>query len=586
MQWDSRFSTGETNEFIKELCQWFIPRISDQTTRSDIAAFVSGDNFPRLLDFTVDYSSLCLEDARIVRQILAFYSKRSDLDLGIDRTQVARSTFESMERVCLVTNHVFRKHAAGDFCFHPYVEAVLFAAQRKIAFVLGDLPTLEDFHPRFGPGATTTITRRKANALRKLSEGFFCSEDLLPIIGKCLEEVPAWIPFGDAESVKVPVEIHPGYLRFVPKDAKTDRAIVVEPILNSFFQIGIGDYIADRLRIVDQDVRDQTRNQRLALLGSSNGELATLDLSSASDCIARELVAHLLPVDWYLFLSHFRTSTIIVEGEPVKLQKFSSMGNGFTFPLETLIFWALSKSVSELSADGRCSTYGDDIIVPSACFERLTYVLGCVGFLPNKKKSFHTGPFRESCGTDYYSGINIRPFYLRDRMTGEIAFMLHNFFVRHDLFEPSQIVLKFIDPEMRIYGPDGFGDGHLLGDWYPTPHRRKVSDNPRISSGWGGYTFETYSWKGRKEYRLFKGDYVYPAYSIYVRDIPFVDPIHDILSRSHQLAGMLFGVDSIRSFADSLSRLSTRTIEYGKSGCIGVDLPGTRKYRRMKIYTF
>jgi hypothetical protein len=90
-------------------------------------------------------------------------------------------------------------------------------------------------------------------------------------------------------------------------------------------------------------------------------------------------------------------------------QKFSSMGNGFTFELESLIFWALSKSVSDF-----VSVYGDDIIVDSTCRDRFVDLFRFCGFTTNESKSFWSGPFRESCGKHYFQGTDVTPIYQKD----------------------------------------------------------------------------------------------------------------------------------------------------------------------------
>jgi hypothetical protein len=100
------------------------------------------------------------------------------------------------------------------------------------------------------------------------------------------------------------------------------------------------------------------------------------------------------------------------DGTLRKLEMFSSMGNGFTFPLETILFLAVIRAT--VPSFKRCQTavYGDDMVVPreyaGAVIERLEYL----GFQVNWKKSCLAGAFFESCGTDWFMGKNVRPFYL------------------------------------------------------------------------------------------------------------------------------------------------------------------------------
>jgi hypothetical protein len=90
------------------------------------------------------------------------------------------------------------------------------------------------------------------------------------------------------------------------------------------------------------------------------------------------------------------------------------MGNGFTFELESLIFYALMRTVSYYRGyQGVISVYGDDLIIPSGMYEDASWVLKEFGFSLNPEKSFAAGPFRESCGGHYHLGEDVTPFYLK-----------------------------------------------------------------------------------------------------------------------------------------------------------------------------
>lgn len=148
-------------------------------------------------------------------------------------------------------------------------------------------------------------------------------------------------------------------------------------------------------------------------------EIATIDLSSASDTVSLELCRLVLPPMWLDLLESLRSpfTRIIKDGAPIwhKNAKFSSMGNGFTFELETLIFYSLAKAVEKCL--GRTASvikvYGDDIIVDSWLARSLVPALRFFGFKTNDRKTFiDDTPFRESCGSDYYRGVNVRGHYL------------------------------------------------------------------------------------------------------------------------------------------------------------------------------
>lgn len=514
--WDQEYSPADSIELLQVLAR----------KHSRLAVKLDSRGSAASIDCAVrlrNYSWLCQHDTLYMddqdpqslyhqRQALGFFSKNPTLDIGIDRDSVAHAKFVESELRCRETNEIFSLWAKGRFQFPPAVESQFFLAQRKIAKVLGSVPALENVGLRFGPGSTTLTKKRMANHREKFHAGLACSEELIPILRDVLDELPVWREFLQEElhsAECLPVRVDTGKVTFVPKSAKTNRAVVTEPVLNGMLQLGYGDIIAKRLRAVGIDVRDQSLNQRLALEGSRTGALATLDLSSASDTISTELIFNLLPIDWALALSKCRTGTVSVSGSEIKQSKFSSMGNGYTFPLETLVFWALSRACCD--DDEVVSVYGDDIIVPSHRFTSVVRLLEAAGFCVNTQKSFSSGPFRESCGADFYKGIDIRPYHQKDLVSPATLFCLHNFYVRRGLDDFAKVVLDYIHPSLRIFGPDGYGDGHLLGEHVLMPHKRNI--------GYGGFIFKTFTWKARRDLRpVLPGDYILPLYHVYVRD--------------------------------------------------------------------
>lgn len=592
-RWDQRVSTQETNDVLIKVASALAERISDATARGLLTASLTSFDVPFLCSYSPDYVSLSTYDCLLIRQITAFFSKRADLEIpGVDRREAAIKGFVASERLCAETNALFEMERRGVFSFPLGVTEKFFSAARRIAFILGECPRICDLKPRFGPGATTTIPKRMASARRKLGQAFACSESLIPYLPEVLEELQNWLPEGGSTEwqrlyeraltrnewesvpsdvcfasvvceytvVQVPVEIHTGQLAFVPKSAKTDRSVVVEPVLNTMFQIGVGDFIADRLRRAGIDIRDQSRNQRLAREGSLTGALATLDLSSASDTISTALVAELVPPDWLELLTALRSGTVRCGDYEVPMEKFSSMGNGFTFPLETLIFYALALSCVDVEDHSHVSVYGDDIIVPVYAVPALLELFRSAGFIVNEAKSFWTGSFRESCGADYKSGIDIRPSYVKDALTGQDVFRLRNFFFLAGDEETANLFLSVIDPSLRRWGPAGFGDGHLIGDRPLKAHNR--------ASGWSGYVFETYTWLPRRDFSVLPGDRVYPSYTIYSRETTQQNPGKDLARWARAFTAPSRGSD-----------------KHSAHGYLGVSVPGVEGCRLIKIYT-
>lgn len=540
------------------------------------------------------------ETIRHCRQALAFFQKLGDLEIGIKKEEVAFEKFLEAEEACWVTNKLFRDARAGVVSFPPRVCGVLHAARVKIAQVLGKVPSLGELNLRFGPGATRGVKRKDANTRSKVSESPSCSEDLIGMAPAILGELPVYTslhqkgefdvvyltPEGGVDMSEVwalvDLEVQDSRLGFVPKNYKTCRSVCIEPSLNVLYQGGIGEHLAMRLRKFGVDVRDQTRNQRLAKLGSLTGALATLDLSMASDTVATELVAELLPPDWFEVLRRARTVCVQCTDPAtgrtyrIRQEKFSSMGNGFTFPLETLIFYALSRAAVDavVGPKGIVSVYGDDIIVPSTAYSHVAEILHTCGFTVNQSKSYSTGLFRESCGTDWYGGIDVRPYYSKEWWSPRNLFVLHNFYVRTGDLVRSKEVEKRIHPDLQIYGPDGFGDGHLIGDFEPIRSRRHVE------RGFGGYTFATYQVKSptdntEGEYEI--GVALYAAYQRKAASRRFtittlgkttLEALQWRFNRGH-------GV-----FGDSGTPLPE------KKGRKCLDLPGHDGYRKISIYTF
>jgi hypothetical protein len=198
----------------------------------------------------------------------------------------------------------------------------------------------------------------------------------------------------------------------VPKNYKTHRTIACEPTGSLPIQLAFDSYVKGRLkRNAGIDLSSQMRNQELAREGSISGDLATIDLSMASDTLSYNTVCLLLPHPWFKFLASLRASNFTSKFGDGRYAKFSSMGNGATFPLETLIFYAACRAI--VGPKSVLSVYGDDIIVPSKHFKAVLKYLKFLGFIPNEEKSFVDGPFRESCGTDWLDGKLVTPFYVR-----------------------------------------------------------------------------------------------------------------------------------------------------------------------------
>lgn len=301
-------------------------------------------------------------------------------------------------------------------------EAVLHTAQRKIFDLLGDFD-LDEFAKSidFSNGASTRLPRKRAAVPHKFSGKPHVTRNCAFLAMNLIWFHEPWRRycqdrFGRESDPCTWVEVVRGSAYFtVPKTATKLRGACKEPELNMLCQKGIGSMIRRRLRHVRIDLNDQSRNRLMALQGSRTGSLATIDLSNASDSVSL-LLLDLLPESWRKYINMTRSEEVqLPDGTWHRLAKVSSMGNGFTFELESLIFWALAASCVDLLQwpDRRVGVYGDDIIVHHVVAPHLLAVLSYLGFIPNAEKTFVSGPFRESCGGHYHYGVDVTPFFLR-----------------------------------------------------------------------------------------------------------------------------------------------------------------------------
>lgn len=480
---DEPFSFERTVSILKQLCLHLLP------PTHQINRWVEEKNWSALATAKVDYSShLESSTVKSERQCLAFFQKNASLPLGVDRKAVAMEKFVSAERQCRITNWRLQNQT------HPSSKVdtnFLAKVAWKIAKILGPVPSFEQLDFGFGPGTNVGCMRRRTSARTKLSTSPTCTADAQSLVEALLVEVPHWDYLHNCKVTDY------GKLAFVPKDAKTDRTIETQPSVNAFIQIGVGKWIKQRLLEHGCDLyHGQAKNAEMARKGSIDGSYATIDLSSASDTISYMLVLDLLPPEWFSLLDAIRTPSVTYRKEVIPLEKFSAMGNGTTFELESLIFYAIC--CVESGHDVHC--YGDDIIVPAGDAQRVMQRLVSCGFEVNTNKSYWTGRFRESCGKDFFDGVDVRPCYVKGLLSVKELFRLHNFFFRRGQQYMADQCLRFLPRRyLSMTGPDGFGDGHLLSlTPQLVPHGR--------SQGWGGYTFRTHVKRPRSVRGTLRGD--------------------------------------------------------------------------------
>lgn len=293
-------------------------------------------------------------------------------------------------------------------------ETLLGTVRKYVATIFGNIDDFDITRYRVVTnGASTRVRRSPTAAQEKLSGEMHVTSSAKPVYN---------VAYGDTILSDLDTTEVPGSVLFtVPKKSDIDRVACKEPEVNMLLQRSVGEYLRRRLRRFGIDLTDQSHNRNLARRAFSSG-LATIDLSSASDLISRGLVISTLPPEWWSLLDSLRSHLITVPAHlnddgnvrTHTLEMFSSMGNGFTFELETILFWCITRAVCFHSGvKGTISVYGDDIIAPSRIVPRLIRVFHYLGFLVNVKKTNYRGPFRESCGGHYWRGFDVTPFYIR-----------------------------------------------------------------------------------------------------------------------------------------------------------------------------
>lgn len=424
---------------------------------------------------------------------------------GLDAMAEERAwkKFEAAELSCKAVNDDFK---AGTINLS---HDELHRMRGFIAYVLRDVPSYDELSSElaFGPGAALGIHGPATSSYRKLLSQKWtvssASRDYARIFAHAhpqflevlvgpeeysADEGSFYRAFND----RVDIVDHNSVL-FVPKTTLTRRSIATEPLLNNWLQTAVDVAMRRRLKRVGNDLTDQSPNQRMAWEGSFDREdgFCTIDLSSASDSISTELVRALLPDDWFYLLDRLRSKNYSYKDKIYPYEKFSSMGNGFCFPLQTLLFLSIAAACEsgKLSVDYRA--YGDDIIVRKPHFASVVDLLSRCGFTTNSKKTFSSGPFRESCGGEYWQGVDVCPAEVESMGSLPEIFTFHNLLRRSLMTEMYMKSVQgylhdLVPQDVRFVIPLGMG-----ASWLPGSNPRKVKETSFLPDvAMGGFALE------------------------------------------------------------------------------------------------
>jgi len=423
--------------------------------------------------------------------------RKCDLPSMVDKEAAAVQTFLDCEAQNCTTNARLSRFLPEKFLIEPEDEPVVdFINQwrKELSFVLGNLP--DHLTPRFSSGATYADTGVYITTPDKMSSTptiYAKARDLLPMWGET-----SWSRalVKDRPWQSDPLTVRGNIFFTVPKDGTKFRGCCKESSINVAYQLDVGRIWKSRLLRIGIDLKDgQHIHRRLAREASIKDDQATIDMSNASDTLCRVLPELVLRRDWFELLDSLRAPMSRVGGKWYRLEKFSSMGNGFTFELESALFATMARTVirNEGGDPDKVKCYGDDLIVPSIHYRSVVAALRFFGFTPNMKKTFAKGPFRESCGGDFFDGVPVRAHFLESlpdepQQWISLANGLRRVALAHDNNVPRWNIVKrawlrALDPIpshiRRCRGPVSLGDVVIHDDERYWSYSKRVPKTSR-----------------------------------------------------------------------------------------------------------
>lgn len=496
-------------DFQWKLLRNFIKDLDDGFVGMDTHAALRARDPIRLLDSLSQFAPRCMCKADDLTSF-DFYKRYQIGSLlkkypfeGSDTLSPAIKKFEKAESLCRSFNSEnYRSLEKLNEC-HPDFLGIIQEIRADIASVIGESPCMSSIfgHAKHGPGVSLGDSYRggKSTTYYKFSNlPYTVTRGTLDHAKSIISTDPRWmgalddafrnkmkIPIGKPIDINlfwnfVLIEVDGNRLTSVPKSAETDRFIAIEPLMNVFIQLGVDRVIRSSLRKTwGYDLDSQVRNQRLAKQGSIDDDLVTVDLKMASETISLKICEMYLPAEWLSLMYDLRSPSGSHKDTSYTYEKISSMGNGFTFAIESLIFSALVRCAVRRTKSAKITAvFGDDIIIPKTAYRYFSDLLGLSGFYQNNDKTFVDGPFRESCGCDYYSGINVRPFFLKKKILNiQDIFYLYNSLIvleerlpwywEVEFSAAKKFLLSFIPAKIKaqFYGPITESlDTHLFSD--------------------------------------------------------------------------------------------------------------------------
>lgn len=233
----------------------------------------------------------------------------------------------------------------------------------------------------------------------------------------------------------------------VPKSYKSARVIAEESAVNAFIGQSVNKFIWGKTNVSEYyDPSTQAPNRADAIYGSLDGHIATIDSSSASDSVSKELLRLVMPPRVYNLIMEAASTHALVGNKSVKLYIALTSGTGLTFTTETIVFiiivrvaysWYTTYTGEELLP---FHVFGDDITIDARVYDLVVEIMTECGFVVNLEKSYSSGTlYRESCGVEAYHGYHWdATYYPRSGVVGST---------------PAETVARWTELQRKLYYP-------------------------------------------------------------------------------------------------------------------------------------
>jgi hypothetical protein len=213
----------------------------------------------------------------------------------------------------------------------------------------------------------------------------------------------------------------PSKFQSVPKQLGKNRFICMEPAAIQYVQQGLFRSLYHFTRSSPLKgyfcLEDQEKNRSLCSLAHEY-DLATIDLSNASDDVRYGVWKEIFQgTPLWRYIIGCRSKSLEYNGDEIHPTYVAPMGSAVCFIFETICFCLIVELAFRTVRRQKCrgytdhvSVYGDDIICPADVAVEVVSLLTQLGFSVNHQKTFLDGPYKESCGVEYYKGQPIRRF--------------------------------------------------------------------------------------------------------------------------------------------------------------------------------